>query len=402
MHVRFIAGLIACTLGLMLAVYLSAPRFIEMVNGFTEAGTDNKLAFLSLILGIPISLAGTVFAIMLAYSALRTTNIQTTLITIGEFSEEMEQFVTGHDRLCASFDRVMAAARETARTAQTLRESYDDLLAAESQKIGPSGMVYADRDEALSAFLATFVRHDSARQALCAADQAICAALDSAGGYFWESADRANRLRLQTWLKQRAGRYAGHAVHAGLLSATEGRAPFQACALTDGEGPALCFGALADPPFSPYEDDSRLSNEGGLRSANRTALTLDFDAHAESMARFLPCDFPSSTDQSMQDYPTALYRLTVLRHRRADLNTAKLDDMLFPQAEIAPQSMQFALKLPVYLGMIDPAPALAAMRDHFIEIGCDRRVVELTIRSRKAKMAFFRSRLDSLLPRAHR
>jgi hypothetical protein len=66
MHVRFIAGLIACTRALMLAVYLSAPRFIEMANGFTEAGTDSKPAFLSLILDMPISLAGTVFAIMRA------------------------------------------------------------------------------------------------------------------------------------------------------------------------------------------------------------------------------------------------------------------------------------------------------------------------------------------------
>jgi hypothetical protein len=64
--------------------------------------------------------------------------------------------------------------------------------------------------------------------------------------------------------------------------------------------------------------------------------------------------------------------------------------------------MQFALKPPVFIGMVDPAPALAAMRDDFIEIGRDRRVVNLTIRSRKARMAFFRSRLHSLLPRAHR
>jgi hypothetical protein len=40
------------------------------------------------------------------------------------------------------------------------------------------------------------------------------------------------------------------------------------------------------------------------------------------------------------------------------------------------------------------------MRDHFIQIGCDRRVTDLTIHSPKAKMALFRSQLDSLLPPA--
>jgi hypothetical protein len=57
-----------------------------MVNGFTEAGTDNKLAFLSLIPGLPISLAGTVFAITLACSAWRRTWIRTTSVTIGAFT----------------------------------------------------------------------------------------------------------------------------------------------------------------------------------------------------------------------------------------------------------------------------------------------------------------------------
>lgn len=353
------------------------------IGGMPEpTSEDSFFGYFSNSVGLAVAAAGTIFAIILAYTALKSSEIQTTTVALQEFRQEIDDFVSGANTL---YDETVALFLLSAKMAAN---GY----AVSSQRAEVSMGI----DEAEKELAEAFDEFSENRVLFRQNVRRLHEILLGGGNIFLRRMVEENFKQCAPEIEALKGACKAHwplhhdSVTHQIAKVTSPLATIELLLKFASED---CLGAFADVNhFDPPESNAGQTNQEVIAQFSEALRygdiydLADVNMFVALTSRYLPCapyaeDYIDQSGEAAPEDPYA--RLA-----------AKL------KALPAPEALDFLRThnknglfiyqhiLPIYLKLMDPESGIAAMRAHFSAFGARKDILRLFIDSHAARLAY--------------
>ena len=353
------------------------------IGGMPEpTSEDSFFGYFSNSVGLAVAAAGTIFAIILAYTALKSSEIQTTTVALQEFRQEIDDFVSGANTL---YDETVALFLLSAKMAA-------DGYAVSWQRAEVSMGIDGAEIELAEAFDEFSGDRILFRQNV----RRLHEILLGGGNIFVRRMVEENFKQCAPEIEALKAACKAHwPLHHDSVTnqIANVMSPLATIELLLKFASEECLGAFADVKhFDPPEGNDGQINQNVIAQFSEALRYGDIydlakvDVFVNLTSRYLPC-VPYAEDyidQSGQVDPEDPY--VSLGAALQVLPAPEALDYLSTHNKSGLFIYQYIL--PIYLKLVDPEAGIAAMRAHFSAFGARKDILRLFIDSHAARLAY--------------